>query len=35
MLLDAVKKIQQVYNRRGFEIAHLLMDGKFEPIHGC
>ena len=34
MLLDAVKKIQQVYHRRGFEIAHLLMDGQFEPIHG-
>ena len=34
MLLDAVKKIQQVYHRRGFEIAHLLMDGQFEPIRG-
>ena len=34
MLLDAVKKIQQVYLRRGFEIAHLLMDGQFEPIRG-
>ena len=28
MLLDAVKKIQQVYHR------HLLMDGQFEPIRG-
>ena len=34
MLLDAVKKIQQVYHRRGFEIAHLLMDRQFEPICG-
>ena len=34
MLLDAVKKIQQVYHRQGFEIAHLLMDGQFEPIRG-
>ena len=34
MLLDAVKKIQQVYHRRGFKIIHLLMDGQFEPIHG-
>ena len=34
MLLDAVKKTQQVYHRRGFEIAHLLMDGQFEPIRG-
>ena len=34
MLLDAVKKIQQVYHHRGFEIVHLLMDRQFEPIHG-
>ena len=34
MLLDAVKKIQQVYHRWGFEIAHLLMDGQFEHIRG-
>ena len=34
MLLDAVKKIQQVYQCRGFAIVHLLMDGQFEPICG-
>ena len=34
MLLDAVKKIQQVYHHRGFEIIHLLIDGQFEPICG-
>ena len=34
MLLDAVKKIQQVYHHRGFKTAHLLMDGQFESIHG-
>ena len=34
MLLDAVKKIQQVYHCHGFEIIHLLMDGQFEPIRG-
>ena len=34
MLLDADKKIQQVYHHRSFEIAHLLMDGQFEPIRG-
>ena len=34
MLLDAVKKIQQVYHHRDFEIIHLLMDGQFEPISG-
>ena len=33
MLLDAVKKIQQVYHHRGFQMLHLLMDGQFEPIH--
>ena len=34
MLLDAVKKILQVYHHQGFEIMHLLMDGQFEPICG-
>ena len=34
MLLDTVKKIQQVHQRWGLEIVHLLMDGQFEPIHG-
>ena len=34
MLLDAVKKIQQVYQHRGFEVVYLLMDGQFEPICG-
>ena len=34
MLLDAVKKIQQVYHRCSFEIINLLMDGQFEPICG-
>ena len=34
MLLDAVKKIQQVYQSWGFEIIHLLMDGQFDPICG-
>ena len=34
MLLDVVKKIQQVYQCRGFEIVHLLMDRQFEPICG-
>ena len=34
MLLDAVKKIQQVYHRRSFQIFHLLTDGQFQPIHG-
>ena len=34
MLLDAVKKIQQVYHCHGFKIIYLLMDGQFEPIHG-
>ena len=34
MLLDVVKKIQQVYQCQGFEIVHLLMGGQFEPIFG-
>ena len=34
MLLDTVRKIQQVYQHRGFEIVNLLMDGEFEPIRG-
>ena len=34
MLLDTVKKIQQVYHCRGFKIMHLLMDRQLEPICG-
>ena len=34
LLLDAMWKVKQVYNCRGFAIHHVLMDGQFDLLQG-